>query len=251
MFETSLRLDNIGNGNSFIHRTHPAVKVIITFVLIGINSAASNTMYSLALTFVCFGLLLIAGVKPKRIAKAYLLILYMALGLLILYSILLGPSVEMIIRVIVNLSSVGMPVIFLMYTSPILNTLYGIEFLLTPLKVIKVPVNAIVLISTIALNFIPIVITEMQRILNSMAVRGRDIRYAPYIEKAKIFMTALIPLLISTLKSTETLASAIAVKNYDTWAPRTNILSTKWKLTDSLFLILMIILFIGLNIIIV
>lgn len=236
MFESNLQIDNIGNGTSFIHRTHPAAKVIVMFVLIGLNSFASSVTFSLLLTIVCLVMMLLAGVSLKRIGAAYLFILFMAIGLLILYTFLLGPTVEMYVRVIVNLSSIGMPVIFLLFTSPILETLYGIEFLLTPLKVVKVPINGLVLICTIALNFIPIVVTEMRRILNSMAVRGRDVRYAPYFEKAKIFAVALIPLLISTLKSTETLASAIAVKNYDAWNPRTNILSKSWRITDSLFL---------------
>lgn len=243
MFEANLRLDDIGNGNSFIHNAHPAVKVIIAFTLIAINSVASNVGFSLMLTLICVVLMLLAKISLKRILKAYLFILFMAVGLLILYFILLGPSIALFVQVVVNLSSVGMPVIFLMFTSPILQTLYGIEFLLTPLTYLKVPVNAVVLISTIALSFIPIVITEMQRILNSMAVRGRDIRFASYLEKVKIFMSALIPLLISTLKSTETLASAIAVKNYDAWSPRTNILTTKWKLSDTSFLIVVLLSF--------
>lgn len=237
MFEPNLQLDNIGSGNSFIHRAHPAAKVVIAFLLIGINAIISNLMYSLSLALFCLLLLLLARVSVKRIAKAYLFLLFMAIGLLILYSILLGPSIRLTLQVIINISSVGMPIIFLMFTSPILNTLYGIEFLLVPLKKLKIPVNAIVLISTIALSFIPIVISEMQRILNSMAVRGRDIRYAKYFDKAKIFSLALIPLLISTLKSTETLASAIAVKNYDAWSPKTNILAQKWKLADTVFLL--------------
>ncbi|WOO87973.1 energy-coupling factor transporter transmembrane component T [Mollicutes bacterium LVI A0039] len=250
MFETSLRIDNLGAGNSFIHRSHPAVKVIITFVLIGINSFAENILYSFILTMICLVLMLLARVTFKQIAKAYAFILFMIIGLLILYGILLGLTLDLVLNVVINLSSVGMPVIFLIYTSPILKTLYGIEFLLTPLKYLKVPVNAIVLISTIALNFIPIVISEMQRILNSMAVRGRDIRFAKFFDKIKIFMTALIPLLISTLKSTETLASAIAASNYDAWNPRTNILSTKWKFTDTLFLITVLSCFYGIYILI-
>ncbi len=243
MFESNLQLDNIGYGTSFIHRVHPASKVIVTCILIGLNSIVSDVKYSLMLTLVCLFMMLLARVSLKKIGAAYLFILFMALGLLILYSFLLGPSVEMYVRVIVNLSSIGMPVMFLLFTSPILETLYGIEFILTPFKYLKIPVNALVLICTIALNFIPIVIGEMRRILNSMAVRGRDIRYAPYFEKAKIFTVALIPLLISTLKSTETLASAIAVKNYDAWNPRTNILSKSWKITDTLFLVIAVLSF--------
>ncbi len=243
MFETNLQLDNMGKGSSFIHSLHPAVKFLIAIILIALNSIVSNVYYSIALTVICVLLILFAGISIKRILKAYLFILFMVIGLLIMYIILLGLSWEMMLRVWINLTSVGMPIIFLMFTSPILETLYGIEFLLTPLKKIKIPVNAIVLISTIALSFIPIVISEMQRILHSMAVRGRDIRFASYIDKVKIFMTALIPLLISTLKSTETLASAIAVKNYDAWSPKTNILSKKWYMSDTIFLFVIILSF--------
>ncbi len=244
MFESNLNLDNLGIGNSHVHSIHPAAKVSIAIVAIIINSLFSTIIISLCISIIFTLLIVLAGTSLKSFLKAYAFILFMVVGLIISYFFIIGLTLQSSITVWLNLSALGLPVMFLMFTSPILNTLYGIEFILTPLKKLKIPVNAIVLISTIALNFIPIVITEMQRILSAMAVRGRDIRYAPYIEKIKIFMIALVPLLISTLSSTETLASAIAVKNYDAWSPRTNILHEKWKIGDTAIILTMFILII-------
>lgn len=238
MFEANLRLDNIGEGSSLIHKIHPSAKLIIAILAIVVNGVISSTIVSLVLSLVFFVLIMMSGLSIKTFLKAYAFILFTVVGLIISYILIIGLTVESSITIWLNLTALGLPIVFLMFTSPILKTLYGLEMLLSPLKKIKMPVNAIVLICTIALSFIPIVITEMQRILSSMAVRGRDIRFAKWSEKVKIFMVALIPLLISTLRSTETLASSIAVKNYDTWNPRTNVLHESWKLLDTLFIIL-------------
>ncbi len=243
MFSSTFRLDLLGQGSSFVHKTHPAVKFLILVISMVFNSVASNPFYSLVISIICLLLMLFAGVSLKRIAKAYIFILFMVVGLIISYAILVGLTWDLVFTIWMNLTSLGMPILFLMFTSPILKTLYGLEFLLHPLNKIKFPVNAVVLISTITLSFIPILIDEVQRILYAMAVRGADIRFVAWREKIKVAITVLIPLLISTLNRSETLASAIAVKNYDAWSPRTNILAERWKLSDTIFLTVIIISF--------
>lgn len=243
MFNSSFNFDELGRGNTFIHRIHPAAKVIVAMSAIISNAVISNPIYSLVLICIFIGLLACAKIDFKLFSKAYLIVIYMLIGMMISYGIFLGLSFKTLFTLWVNLTSMAMPIFFLMFTSPILNTIYGLEFILYPLNYIKLPVNGIVLIATIALSFIPILVTEVQRILYAMAVRGKDIRYAPIKEKVKIAVSVLIPLLISTLNRCETLASAIAVKNYDAWQPRTNILATKWKFKDTIFLCVFILSF--------
>lgn len=243
MFESGFNIEKWGRGDSFIHRLHPTAKVIIALGGIIINAVVSNPFYSLALVVVFVVILALAKINWKTFFKAYLIIIYITIGLFISYAIFVGLSPKVLFTVWMNMTSMSMPVFFLMFTSPILHTLYGLECILHPLNYIKFPVNAIVLICTIALSFIPILVTEIQRILYSMAVRGRDIRYAKISDKVKIAMAVLIPLLISTLNRSETLASAIAVKNYDAWSPRSNILSTRWRVVDSIFVVICILSF--------
>lgn len=243
MFESSFNIDNLGKGNSFIHNLHPGAKVVIALGAILLNAMISSPLFSLMITIIFLILLVLARIDFKIFFKGYVVIIYFTIGLIISYAIFVGFSLMMMFTVWINLTSMAMPVFFLMFTSPILQTLYGLEFLMHPLNYIKLPVNAIILICTIALSFIPILVSEVQRILYAMAVRGQDIRYAPIKEKIKIAVAVLIPLLISTLNRSETLASAIAVKNYDAWSPRSNILSVKWKLIDSIFILVVILSF--------
>lgn len=236
MFNSGFNIDDIGRGNSVIHRLHPAAKVIVAIFAIISNAIISKPYYSLTIICIFLVLLLFAKINFKTFFKAYLIIIYMIIGMVISYAIFLGLSLKVVFTLWINLTSMAMPVFFLMFTSPLLQTLYGLEFIMSPLNYLKLPVNAVILVSTIALSFIPILVTEVERILYAMAVRGQDIRYAPIKEKVKIGISVLIPLLISTLNRSETLASAIAVKNYDAWKPRTNIHARKWKLKDTAFL---------------
>lgn len=245
MFSSTFRLDNFGAGNSFIHRLHPAVKVVIMILVIITNTIIANPFYSLAVSLICVMMIVSSGTKLITLFKAYSLVLFMVVGLIISYAILVGLSYQLVFTLWMNLTALSMPILFLLFTSPILKTLYGVEFLLHPLSFIKFPLNAIILISTISLSFIPILIDEIQRILYSMAVRGADIRFVSWGRKIKIAMIVLIPLLISTLNRSETLASAIAVKNYDAWSSRSNILKERWKLSDTVFLLIIVLSFYG------
>lgn len=243
MFEAGFNIDKWGTGTSVIHRLHPAAKVIVALSAILLNAIISNPLYSTALVIIFLMILAIARINWKTFFKAYLVIVYITIIMFISYALFVGLSPKILFTVWINLTSMSMPVFFLMFTSPVLKTLYGLEFIMHPLNYIKFPVNAVILISTIAISFIPILVTEVQRILYAMAVRGRDIRYAPIKEKVKIAVAVLIPLLISTLNRSETLANAIAVKNYDAWSPRTNILSEKWHLKDSIFVLIIVLSF--------
>lgn len=235
MFDININIDHFGTGESVIHRVHPTLKVLFAVLVIVLNSLTNQLLLSLELSILCFLLLLISRVSLKKIGIYYLFIMFMVIGLSIMYTIFLGFSLERIITVWLNLSALGLPIIFLMLTTPIIKTLYGIEWLFMPLTRLKIPVNGFILICTIALCFIPTVISEFQRILYAMAVRGRDIRYQKLIDKCKTIMHCFVPLLISTLNSCENLAAAISVKNYDAFKPRTNIYYQPFSLIDISF----------------
>lgn len=232
MFDITISIDNFGQGNSFTHQVHPAIKLIIAFILVAVNSLYNNLSLSFTLSILCVVLILGSNVGIKRLGIYYLFIILMVIGLSIMYTLFLGFSLERILTVWINLSSIGLPIIYLMLTTPIIKTLYGFEAIFHPLTYLKIPVNGIILICTIALSFIPTVVSELQRILYAMAVRGSDIRYQSFPKKCKTIMHALVPLLISTLTTCENLASAISVKNYNAFNRRTNIYQQDLRFAD-------------------
>lgn len=238
----AFNFNHLGEGESLIHKLHPASKMLFFLFLIISNSIIKDINYSLCISVACLLILLVAKVKLKKIIKGYLLIMMMMCWFMLTLIIFTGLNKHIIFTVWANFTGFGMPILYIIFTSPILSTLYGLEWILTPLKYIRVPVNGIILISTITINFIPILLNEVTRILYTMAARGADIRYVKLHQKFKIIKNILVPLLVSSLNKCETLASAITVKNYDAWADRTNILEQKWYSKDTIFITCAIIL---------
>ena len=80
-------------------------------------------------------------------------------------------AVIMAFRVILLIMISGL---FLTYTTTPIALTDGIESLLSPLKVIKVPVHEFAMMITIALRFIPTLIEETDRVISAQKARGAD-----------------------------------------------------------------------------
>jgi hypothetical protein len=79
---------------------------------------------------------------------------------------------------------VGTSILLTYTTSPIALT-DGIESLLSPLKVIGVPVHAFAMMMSIALRFIPTLVEETEKIMNAQKSRGADFSSGGLLKRAK------------------------------------------------------------------
>ena len=106
----------------------------------------------------------------------------------------------------------------------------GIEDLLLPLKLIKVPVHIIAMIISIALRFIPTLLEETQRIMKAQSSRGVDFKNGSIKSKVKALITLIIPLFVSSFTKAEELGNAMETRGYDPYAKRTRyrVLKIKW-----------------------
>jgi len=98
-------------------------------------------------------------------------------------------------------------------TSPIQLT-DGIEALLRPLKVIKVPAHDIAMMMTIALRFIPTLAEEMDKIMKAQKARGADLDTGSLVKRAKSLLPILVPLFVSAFKRADELATAMEARCY-------------------------------------
>jgi len=98
-------------------------------------------------------------------------------------------------------------------TSPIRLT-DGIESLLRPLKIIKVPAHDIAMMMTIALRFIPTLADEMQKIMKAQKARGADFDTGNLLQRGKSLLPVLVPLFVSSFKRAEELATAMEARCY-------------------------------------
>ena len=122
-------------------------------------------------------------------------------------------------------------------TSPIMLT-DGIERLLKPLKVIKVPSHEIAMMMTIALRFIPTLLEETDKIIKAQSARGADFTSGSLLSRAKAMIPILIPLFISSFRRADELATAMECRCYRGGDGRTKLKVLKCKNRDYIALFL-------------
>lgn len=94
------------------------------------------------------------------------------------------------------------------------NLTDGMEKMMRPLKVIKVPVHEVAMMMSIALRFIPILLEETDKIMKAQIARGADFESGNLIKRAKALVPLLVPLFISAFRRANDLAMAMEARCY-------------------------------------
>lgn len=108
----------------------------------------------------------------------------------------------------------------------------ALESLMSPLKLIKVPVHAIALIMSIALRMIPILMEETNKIMLAQKARGADFESGGVFKKAKAMVPILVPLFVGAFRRADELALAMDARCYSSVAERTKYKVMKLTLKD-------------------
>ena len=126
-------------------------------------------------------------------------------------------------------------------TSPILLT-DGIESLLSPLKLIRVPVHELARMMSMALRFIPTLIEETDKIMCAQRARGADFESGSLIRRAKALIPLLVPLFISAFRRADELAVAMECRCYHGGKGRTRLRQLRYHALDWVTIVLAILL---------
>lgn len=112
-----------------------------------------------------------------------------------------------------------------------LDLTIALEDLMSPLKLVKLPVHIIATIIAIALRMIPTLIEEAGRIMKAQASRGIDFKNGHLKEKIKSSVSLVIPLLVSAFQKAEDLAYAMDARGYNPKNKRTRFrkYSFRWQ----------------------
>ena len=108
----------------------------------------------------------------------------------------------------------------------------ALEWLLSPLKLIKLPVHIFAMIVSIALRFIPTILEETSRIMKAQESRGVDFTHGTLKVKFRAIISLIVPLLISSIDRSEELANAMEARGYDPNAKRTSYQKLHFHLVD-------------------
>ena len=112
------------------------------------------------------------------------------------------------------------------------NLTDGMEKMLRPLRVIKVPVHEVAMMMSIALRFIPILLEETDKIMKAQIARGADFESGNIFKRAKALVPLLVPLFISAFRRANDLAMAMEARCYRGGEGRTKMKPLKYKKRD-------------------
>jgi energy-coupling factor transport system permease protein len=243
-------------AESVIHRLDPRVKLTGVMAYIIVLFFVSNFWgYLAALGFVCV-ITYLSNVPPRlmiRGLRAVLFILifaaslniFLTAGETVVFSFYFirvtqegltqaGKMASRLILLIVGSS------ILTLTTSPIQLT-DAIEYLLKPLKRIKVPAHEIAMMMTIALRMIPTLADETDKIIKAQKARGADFETGGVIKRAKSLIPILVPLFVSAFRRADELATAMDARCYCGDMNRTRMKVMKINANDKIaFLIILL-----------
>ncbi len=124
----------------------------------------------------------------------------------------------------------------LTFTTKPTDLTLAIEHVLSPFKLIKLPVSELALMITISLRFIPTLLEETQKILKAQTSRGADFTEGNLKDKVIQIISLLIPMFIISFKRAEDLANAMEARGYVPGKKRTSLRELKWHLRDTFYI---------------
>lgn len=234
--------------DSVIHRLDPRVKLGGTLLYIISLFLFENIWgYLLAALFLAM-VIKVSNVPFKFMVRGMRTILFLLL-LTVVFNLFLTPGEVLFAVWKLKITKEGLRLAFFMairltlliigssvmtLTTTPNNLTDGMEKMLAPLKVVKVPVHEVAMMMSIALRFIPILLEETDKIMKAQIARGADFESGNLFKKAKALVPLLVPLFISAFRRANDLAMAMEARCYRGGEGRTKMKPLIYKKRDAL-----------------
>lgn len=233
--------------DSVIHRMDPRIKLLaVILYIVTVFFLVDYVMYAAIFIFV-IAVSLVAKIPIKVLLRTVRTIIFLVLVTSIInlffttgedlwvewkFIKIYREGVEHAIKLALRLILLMLfPSLLTLTTTPMELT-DALESLMSPLKLIKVPVHAIALIMSIALRMIPILMEETNKIMLAQKARGADFDTGGALKKAKALIPVLVPLFVGAFRRADELALAMDARCYSSIAKRTKYKVMKLTVKD-------------------
>lgn len=234
-------------GNSVVHRLDPRTKLVMLVVyIVALFVAVSWISYGTMFLFLAMCIAIskiplksiVRGMKPLVFILIFTAILniFFTEGETVLLSVwVVEITLEGLIRAFFMMIRILMLItgtFLLTYTTSPIALTDGLEALLNPLKVIKVPVHELSMMMCIALRFIPTLIEETDKIMSAQKARGADFETGKLMDRVRALVPILVPLFISAFRRADELATAMECRCYHGGEGRTKMKLLRYNRND-------------------
>ena len=215
-------------GDSFLHRMDARVKILLLLILlIEVFVFTSAPVYG-ALIVLTFLLILCSGVPLRMVLRSLKPLWWIIIFTFVLHLFshpgrelcrvwqfaITQEGVEQGTLIIVRLMLLIILSTLLTFTTSPLKLTDALESLLSPFKKVGLPAHELAMMMTIALRFIPTLISETDKIMKAQQSRGADFVTGNVLSRLKNMVPILVPLFLSAFRRADDLAMAMEARCY-------------------------------------
>ena len=253
----SIALGQYYPSGSVMHRLDPRMKIILAIVYMVVSFLCNNVFSFVLLFLSAIALVLISRIPLKTVLRSIRAIMFIMIftavlnifwtkgspeehliswGIIQIYSSGIYNAAFIAIRIFCMIIGTS---IFLTYTTTPIQLTDALEQLLSPLKVLHIPVHEFAMMMTIALRFIPTIVEETEKIMSAQKARGADFTSGSLSKRAKALIPVLIPLFISAFRRAGELATAMTCRCYRGGKGRTKLNVLRFTYRDLIGVLMM------------
>lgn len=243
--------------NSTVHRMDARVKLLLTLLFV-VGIFFIKSYFGFILTAVLLLTIILVAKLPmmsvlKSVRGVLLILVFTALinlflggenGSEVLWQwnmlTITQSSVHTTIKLVLRLFLLISGTTILSLTTTPVALADGVESLLSPLKLIRVPVRDIAMIMSIALRFIPTLFEETNKIMSAQKSRGASFDTGGPVARVKALLPVLIPLFVSSFRRADELAFAMDSRCYNASEKRVKMRQYKLGVADGVSSVIMI-----------
>lgn len=245
-----ITIGNYYTGNSGLHRLDPRVKFLaalgMMILIFCLHTSAALLAYGVFLFVLCLS----SRIPLCKLARSVRSVLFLA-GLAFIFNLFSGSGIILWQFYGLKITDTGLSIavivavrlFYLVITSTLLLTAVttplavadAMEKLMNPLIRLGFPGHELALIMSIALRYVPTLVTETDKIMKAQAARGADFDTGGLWSRLRGMVTVLVPLFVSAFKRAADLAWAMEARCYSGGAGRTKLHPLRMKKADWLW----------------
>ncbi|ATU71201.1 energy-coupling factor transporter transmembrane protein EcfT [Levilactobacillus brevis] len=235
--------------DSVVHRLDPRAKLMLSFCYIIVVFLANNIWsYAILIAFTV-GAILASKISLGFFLKGIRPLLWLIVFTVVL-QLLFSPAgghtyfhwafINITQDGLINagyifvrfLLIIMMSTLLTLSTQP-LDIATGLASLMKPLRWVKVPVDTLAMMLSIALRFVPTLMDEATKIMNAQRARGVDFGEGSLFKQAKSLIPLMVPLFMSAFNRAEDLSTAMEARGYQDSEHRSQYRILTWQRRDT------------------
>ncbi len=230
------------NINSPIHKIDPITK-LLSFILIITSIFLSQSIETLVVMFLFVIVIsFVSRIKISSYFKTLFFIIPFFISMTLIYRIFYSWENSIILTSQMSLRLYIFIILSIIYTSSTkeMEIANSIEWIIKPLRLIKVPTYEISMMIMLAIRFIPLIISDLNKILIAQSSRGINSINGTPRERGRAVRNSLLPMFILAFKRADDISISMTIRGYKIGKKRTKFIKNKFMFLEFISILLSI-----------